>query len=274
MPRRPKPTQEGIVAELFAILQEIASDGVISDDEATQLHEWLLHNRHAGIPKFDFLRQLLDQFLADGKITVPERKAIHSAVEKVLPPELRQEAKLARQAVALKAKAEAANKKEAERAKRPIYIGDFMVMGIRYDGRESLVRNYVRQGHNMHLVREPSNAFDPNAILIRTFAGDDIGYMPREDAAIAAPLIDAGALHQAYCKKILEGRNYPTPVIYAQLFRGDQQIPQAYAQKDVPTKSQRTQQIAGTAKAGCGCGGCATIAACITVFVVMMALLR
>lgn len=259
MPRRPKPTPEGIVAELLTLLQEISADGIITDDEAKELHEWLLHNRNEGIPKFEFLRGLLDQFLADGKITEPERKAIHAAIEKVLPPELRQEAKLARQARQLREKVEAANQRDAEKAKRPVYIGDFMVAGVRYEGRESLIRQFLREGYILHLVRESTNSFDENAVLIRTTSGHDIGYVPREDAALLAPLLDAGGVYSARCKKILDGRHYPIPVVYAQVFRGNQAIPNTFRQSEAPAKSDRTKLAVGASGSGTGCGGCATI---------------
>ena len=112
------PSPEGIVAELLLLLEEISSDGLITEDEAKRLHEWLTLNRDAGILAFDFLRTTLDHVLADGKITDPERKAIHKAVERVLPPELRLGARTSREARELVERArveeERASKRQAK----------------------------------------------------------------------------------------------------------------------------------------------------------------
>ena len=53
-------------------------------------------------------------------------------------------------------------------------------------------------GRPLRLCREPANAHDPNAISVRDAAGDrQAGWVPRELAAVLAPLIDGGELHSA-----------------------------------------------------------------------------
>jgi|GEM_PF-3813967 len=42
----------------------------------------------------------------------------------------------------------------------------------------------------MILVRDPENADDPNAVAVKNVHGTHVGYLPGEDAAFFAPLID------------------------------------------------------------------------------------
>ncbi len=233
MPRA-RATPIGIVAELFTILDAISADGVVTTEEASDLHLWLHENRDAGIPQFDLLRTLLDQVLVDGKLTPAEQKSIQAAVERVLPPQLRQKAKAVRIAHQLAMKAKLANEREAKKLRKPIGNFDFMAAGISHEGRSEIVESYIEAGTLIYLVREPSNPFDANAVALRSPQGYSVGYVPREDAELMAPLLDEGASHVAFCKKILHGRRLQIPVVVASLYRGDQAIPNAVKSKDVP----------------------------------------
>jgi len=234
MARKTKPTAEGIVAELLTLLETITADGIIADDEIVALHQWLVDNRDSGVPSFDFLRSLIEKFREDGLITPAERKAIHAAVEKVLPPELREASKLARASIQLAAKAKAENEKARERAKRPIRRLDFMVAGVGHQERASTIDRFLRVGNPVYLVREPDNQYDANSVLVRLKLGCDVGHVPREEAAQIAPLLDAGMKQIAYCKKILDGRHHRIPVIQAQIFVTSAEVPNALAPSELP----------------------------------------
>ena len=72
----------------------------------------------------------------------------------------------------------------------------------------------------MVLEREPDNRHDRNAILILTESGDELGYVPREDAKVMAPLLDAGGWVDATVKKLLETADGHTlPVVVTMLYR-------------------------------------------------------
>jgi hypothetical protein len=47
-------------------------------------------------------------------------------------------------------------------------------------------------GQPVTLRREPDNAKDGNAIVVETFLRQPCGYLARQQAAILAPLLDAG----------------------------------------------------------------------------------
>lgn len=64
-------------------------------------------------------------------------------------------------------------------------------------------------GDPVELLREPDNKFDANAILV-LWGNEDIGYLPRDDAALVAPHIDAGRPHRAQVHRINGGlAGYP-----------------------------------------------------------------
>jgi hypothetical protein len=234
MPRkvtiRPNATDDGIAAELVNLLEEITADGTITDDEVRQLNAWLdLTDRDA--PAFTLLRAMLDQILADGKITAAERKALHKAIERILPPEMREQSKAVRSAVemldkerAREAAAEQRQHDQDEHARnRAQFSLNFMVMGVAHERRDILIERHLMLGQNVSLVRELGNPHDDNAVLIRIPQGI-IGYVPREHAAELAPLLDNKHRQIAYCSKILQGKRFPIPVVQLALYRGDSAV--------------------------------------------------
>jgi hypothetical protein len=58
--------------------------------------------------------------------------------------------------------------------------------------RQTLLRS-CRPGTRVEIVREPTNAFDKNALALFVSGRGQIGYIPAESAAWMAPLIDTGA---------------------------------------------------------------------------------
>lgn len=54
----------------------------------------------------------------------------------------------------------------------------------------------VEPGEPVEFTREPQNTYDSNAIAV-TVQGETVGYIAREDAAVLAPLLDAGRSHAA-----------------------------------------------------------------------------
>jgi hypothetical protein len=67
----------------------------------------------------------------------------------------------------------------------------FHAHGTTYGDRQAVIRRCVR-GEQLQLVREPENPYDRNAIRIRRLNDEDLGYVPRSDAAELAPKMDAG----------------------------------------------------------------------------------
>lgn len=59
-------------------------------------------------------------------------------------------------------------------------------------------------GERVELAREPQNPYDSNAIAV-TIGGQTVGLIAREDAAVLAPLLDAGRSHAAIVHSIRGG---------------------------------------------------------------------
>lgn len=65
---------------------------------------------------------------------------------------------------------------------------------------------YLFEGEKLNFFREPDNAYDPQAILIKNADGVKIGYVPQSDNAIFARLMDAGKhLFARLVKKKMRG---------------------------------------------------------------------
>jgi hypothetical protein len=209
---------EGIGAELFAICQDVTADGILTEAETKSLLEWLAANEGsaADVPAVTFLVETAKRILADGRITESERRELHRAVEAVMPKQAREAATVAR--------------REAASAQQPELRLDFMTKGASYYRDAAL----VNPGDELELLRDPANPHDRNAIAVVRLGGDKVGHVPREDAALAAPMLDAGANYRATCKKVL-GYNHAIPVVVATIFRPGVAIEGARKTREIGT---------------------------------------
>ncbi len=132
-----------------------------------------------------------------------------------------------------------------------------MVAGVHYEGRDALVKQYVRKGQTVFFVREFLNPHSSNAVQIRLNNGVMIGYVPEADAVSLAPLLDRGAKQIAIVKKILTGGRVSIPVIVADIYDAETVFNGALAADQIHFSAQPTPK---TNEATTGCGGCITFA--------------
>ena len=52
----------------------------------------------------------------------------------------------------------------------------------------------LEEDDRLELFREPDNAYDKYAILVKTLNGEKLGYIPRTDNRIFSRLMDAGKM--------------------------------------------------------------------------------
>ena len=77
---------------------------------------------------------------------------------------------------------------------RDIFLFDTHVAGTTYiEGIEEL-EPHLSIGDRLEFFREPDNRYDRLAIVIKTAEGVKIGYVPKQDNAVFARLMDAGKL--------------------------------------------------------------------------------
>jgi len=255
-----------IAAELLALLETITAAGAITDAGLSELQAWLDVNANSTLPAVDFLRLMLRNIFDDGNATQEERKALYQAIERVMPPESRDRARSRRLASELLGKSKLREEKTArhehevsERQRnRPLLSANFMVAGVKYEGRPHIIEHQLKEGQQVFFVGDPSNQYDANAIEIRLQNGSSIGYVPREYAATITPLLDTGSLQAASCVKILAGRQAPIPIIQAYIYRPDATVTGAiqttYAQSATatgPIKLTYLQPKQSTSGSGC-----------------------
>lgn len=255
-PKKPRVTlskaqlQEAAGAELLALCQTVTADGVLTDEEVYELRAWLVANRTQQLPAVEFLITTVERILADGKITKEERKELHAAIEKVLPPAARIEAASQRKAVEAaerdRVRQEQKAEKERERAERerqrPVYSVNFMVAGVHYEGRPEVIRRYVQEGDRVFLVRDPGNKYSRNAVEVRLENGYQIGFVPEDYAPEVAPLLDQGLPHVASITRMLVNTRVPIPIVYAYLYRADADVDDLVFPDAVPRKRTYTSE--------------------------------
>lgn len=238
--------REGIAAELVSVLESVTADGKLTDDEVRYLKDWLDTpiSDAPELPGLSFLRSTIQLILEDGVITAEEKVALYKAVEKVLPPDLRRSASERRRSAELidreLARAQKATQREEEtrlkKLNRPICRFNFLVAGVLYEGRAAMVERYAESGSSVFLIREPDNSKDPNAVIVRLREGYDIGYVPREEAAVIARFLDARFLQAASITQILRGRRAPIPVVEVRLYDPASQIVNALPASLLPAR--------------------------------------
>ncbi len=78
------------------------------------------------------------------------------------------------------------------------------VAGVTFEGRQEWLPS-VRTGQPLHLVRQPSNPYDPHAIAIFTTEGQQLGFLSARIAGRLAPSIDAGMRYTATASQLTGG---------------------------------------------------------------------
>lgn len=238
-----KQAQEGAAADLVALLQTVTSDGRISTEEIKGLHNWLKLNANDSFPGMKLLKQTIETICADGKVTPEERSELLKVIERVLPPELREVARERRKIESLASRERAKLMKQVEREaqaaeeakSRPEFEFDFVVAGVAYEKRH-LVTEMMQQNESVYLIRDRANAHSPNAIEVRTAEGFQIGFVPERDASALAQYLDHGYLHIAWVKCLWHGREFPTPIVLAEIYRPDTERRDAVREDQVPRK--------------------------------------
>jgi hypothetical protein len=245
-------------SELIALCQTMTADGHLADDEIAALRQWLVDHQGADLPAITFLQQTVERILADGKVTPLERRELYLAIETVLPPDVRAAVRGARSTADRVARMEQQLEKEAVVAERErnyaIDTWDFIVAGVKYEGRADVARRFAQVGDVAFLLRDRRNRHSPHAIEVRLSNGMQVGFVPEEHAVDIAPLLDAGHKHGAHIKKLWswEGGDIPYPIIVASLFAPDCARPDALAERDVPAAQKPLILEAGArGKRGC-----------------------
>ncbi|MGH2453978.1 MAG: single-stranded-DNA-specific exonuclease RecJ [bacterium] len=78
------------------------------------------------------------------------------------------------------------------------------VVGVTFEGRQESLSS-VRPGQPLHLIRQPSNPYDPHAIAVVTADGRQLGFLSAMIAGRLAPSIDAGARYTATASQLTGG---------------------------------------------------------------------
>jgi hypothetical protein len=238
----------GIGAELLALCQSATSDGTLSKEEIVALRRWLSDHCTADLPAVAFLATTVERIVADRKVTREERDELQAAIETFLPPEARRVAAASRASLEAaqrhRERAERDANRDAERAERernrPVAAANFMVRGVHYEGRATVIAAHAREGDRAFLARDPENRFSPYAVEVRLGNGMQIGFVPEEDASALALPLDQGYPHVATITKILTGGRVPIPVVQAYIYRRDALVGAAVFPSGVPAKTTPT----------------------------------
>jgi ribosomal protein L37AE/L43A len=83
----------------------------------------------------------------------------------------------------------------------------FRLSGVTYEGRQNIIAN-MSVYDQVSLKRDPKNHYDRNAIGVETSYGQNIGWIPKENAKNIAPSMDTGTQYFIKILRILGGNGY------------------------------------------------------------------
>ena len=145
-------------AELLSLCESATADGKVAPEEAQGLREWLDEATAAELPAASYLREVIERVLADGQITPEECREVYQAIEAVLPPEVRRQAAAARREVEAAERDALKGIREQEREERRRDVqtaaANFMVAGVRHEGRSEIIGRHANVGDPVRLVRD------------------------------------------------------------------------------------------------------------------------
>jgi hypothetical protein len=265
--------------EFIALLIELSADGIVTRPEMDRLRSWLEVDRGVDFPALAFLYQVIEEISADGELAEEELDRLALAIERVLPKDVRAEAasrrrqarearrvvereKRRRSVIAERAEARADRASQQARA-GILYRREFAVRGaFRFEARREACARII-DGDSVSLERERDNAHDANAILVLGADDCELGYVPREEAAVMAPLLDSGAEAEATICRLWETpENHDiVPILAVTIRRGESN---AAPVQPLP-RQRRGRPITATSKAGnrAGCAGCGCTSAAV-----------
>lgn len=247
-PRRPRVSltklqrESAAGIELLSLLQSATNDGRLSAEEIGELRQWVEDYKDDPLPARDFLAALIDRILADGVVTADEQKELFKAIERVLPVDLRDDVRGKRVLV----------EKADKELNRPLGSWNFMVAGVRHEGRPAIIGKYAAPGDQVFLARDPGNRYSRHAVAIRLSNGMQIGFVPESEAPDIAALLDSGSLQDAYLTKVLTGGRSPIPVVQAKLYRAD-------ATEEGLARATEVPALTGGGASRSGCAGVALL---------------
>jgi hypothetical protein len=220
--------------ELISLCQCVTSDGQLSDEEIASLRQWSDDNAAVDLPARGHVRDVLTQILADGVVTEQEREELYLALETVLPPDIRAPVRARRREVEETQKAQERRAREEHDAKarlerarnRSLDAWNFMVAGVRHEGRPAIIQRHAQVDADVYLKRDRTNRFSRSAVVIQLRNGMQIGFVPEVMAREMAPMLDAGYPYLAFITKILTGGRSPIPVVQADLYGLDATLPE------------------------------------------------
>lgn len=90
------------------------------------------------------------------------------------------------------------------------------VAGVSWENRQDLIPK-LQIDSELKLVRNPKNEYDRNAIAVKTLENIQIGWIPKKQAEILAPEIDAGVMWHAKVEKVI-GHEHELKGVLIKLF--------------------------------------------------------
>jgi len=211
----PLPVTAG--AELFSLCQTATADGTLSASERNALRVWLERPENPEVPASRYVRGLIGDIVASGRISSADLQALWRSLEPTLPGELRCRRPAALRLVA-RGREPYAEESGADRVRNDLLASACFILAGCISSRAAVLERRARIGDPVLLVRAKRRGRSPNAIQVCSASGKALGLVPEHHASELAPLLDRGARYRAHLRAVLHGGIAPVLIVQAFLY--------------------------------------------------------
>jgi hypothetical protein len=204
------PTSPGI--ELLSLCQTATTDGTLSAGDLKALRLWLERSENFDVPTPRYIRGLIADIVASGRVSAADLHALWRALEPALPDELRRRRPAALKLVAC-GREPCEHEPSADRARNDLLASACFVLAGCASSRRALIERYARAGEHVLLVRAKRRGRSPNAIQVCAASGKRLGLVPEHHASELAPLLDRGARYRAHLRAVASGAIAPVLIV-------------------------------------------------------------
>lgn len=203
--------------ELFSLCQTATADGSLSASELKALRVWLERSETPGVPTPRYVRGLVGEIIASGRVSTSDLHALWRSLEPALPGELGRRRPASLRLVA-QGREPYQDEPTPDRVRNDLLASACFMLAGCASSRAAVLERHARIGEPVLLVRAKRRGRSANAIQVCAASGKPLGLVPEHYASELAPLLDRGARYRAHLRAVLNGGIAPALIVQSFLY--------------------------------------------------------
>jgi hypothetical protein len=204
--------------ELFSLCQTATADGSLSASELKALRAWHERTENPGVPTPRYVRGLVGEIIASGRVSTSDLHALWRSLEPALPGELGRRRPASLRLVA-QGREPYQDEPTPDRVRNDLLASACFMLAGCASSRAAVLERHARIGEPVLLVRAAKRrGRSANAIQVCAASGKPLGLVPEHYASELAPLLDRGARYRAHLRAVLNGGIAPALIVQSFLY--------------------------------------------------------